>query len=153
MAFLHEARAELGQIAASFGILSYSSVFFLLTNKTTLFSQQGHFFTLGSTEQSINQSIVYINMMLINAIESSPPPPSNTIPHKRMNNRTILKYADFFLGKAAMENLERNWILNRTVEEAGWSDGWGNTNMVDIVNIEGSVWWWEVLYVLAGEDP
>lgn len=27
--------------------------------------------------------------------------------------------------------------MNRTVEGAGWSDGWGNTNMVDIVNIRG----------------
>jgi len=124
MAAVHEARARQDRVNKSvFGMVSDSKEF-----RFSFLNEEKKFFTTEPFTWVTKQStiIAYIDMMLINAIESSP----HTTPQKK-NNRTIHKYPEF---------LERQWRFGaesddgRTEEEEE-----EDYDMVDVLNIGGRV--------------
>lgn len=126
VAAVHEARQD--RVNSSvFGMVSDSKEF-----RFCFLNGQKKFFTTGPFTWVTGQStiIAYIDMMLMNAIESSP----HTIPHKK-DNRTILNYPKF---------LERQWKFGAESTDAsddgGADDSDGDErDMVDLVNIGGRV--------------
>ena len=122
MAAVYEARQN--RINRSvFGMVSDSKEFrfSFLDEKKKLFTTRP--FTWLSEQSTI---IAYIDMMLINAIESSP----HTTPQKK-NNQTILKYPEF---------LERQWRFGSESDDGVIEDmAEEDYDMVDIVNIGGRV--------------
>lgn len=120
MAAVHEARKDKVNKSV-FGMLSDCKEFrfaFLDENKKFFVSESFAWVTKQST------IIAYLDMVLINAIESSP----HTTPQKN-NNRTILNYPDY---------LERQWRFGTQLDDEGTEDDKGEDHdMVDVVNIGG----------------
>ena len=122
MAAIHKARQK-RMNKGVFGMVSDSQEFrfaFLDENKKLVTSRP----FLWVTDQST--IIAYIDMMLVNAIESSP----HTTPQKQ-NNRAILKYSEL-LRKQCDFGDESNGRGTENEEEKGY-------DMVDIVNVGGRV--------------
>ncbi len=122
MAAVYEARQKRVNKSV-FGMVSDSKEFrfSFLDEKKKLFTTRPFTWV---TEQST--VIAYIDMMLINAIESSP----HTTPQKN-NNQTILKYPEF---------LARKWNFGAESDDGGAEDEQEEDyDMVDVVNIGGRV--------------
>lgn len=126
MAAVQEARQ--GRVNSSvFGMVSDSKEFrfCFLNGQKKLFTSEP--LTWATKQSTI---IAYIDMMLMNAIESSPHTTS-----RKKNNRTLLNYAEF---------LERQWRFGEeSIDESDGgraedSDG-EDDDMVDLVNIGGRV--------------
>lgn len=134
MAAVHEARKDRVNKSV-FGMVSDSKEY-----RFCFLNEQKKFFVTRPFIWAIEQStiIAYIDMMLKNAIESSP----HTTPHKR-NNRSMLKYADF---------LERQWKFGEEANDesdgggAEKSDGEDYDDMVVVVVSGGRV-------VMRGSRP
>ena len=122
MAAVYEARKDRVNKSV-FGMLSDCKEFrfaFLDENKKFFVTESFAWVTKQST------IIAYLDMVLTNAIESSP----HTTPQKE-NNRTILKYPDF---------LERQWRFGTQLDDRGTDDiREEDYDMVDVVNIGGRV--------------
>lgn len=126
MAAVQEARRD--RVNSSvFGMVSDSKEF-----RFCFLNPQKRLFTSEPLTWATKQStiIAYIDMMLMNAIESSP----HTAPRKK-NNRTILNYSGF---------LERQWRFGEKSNDEwdGESDEDSDEeddSMVDLVNIGGRV--------------
>lgn len=127
MAGVYEARARQDRVNKSvFGMLSDSKEF-----RFSFLNEKKKFFTTRPYTWVTEQStiIAYIDMMLINAIESSP----HTTPQKK-NNRTIHKYPEF---------LERQWRFGTESDDGGIEneeeEDDDDDDMVDVLNIGGRV--------------
>ena len=122
MAGVYEARARLDRVNKSvFGMVSDSKEF-----RFSLLNEKKKFFTTQPFTWMMEQStiIAYIDMMLINAIESSP----HTTPQKK-ENKTILRYPKF---------LESKWEFGTDSEgEVEDEEEDDDDNMVDVLNIGG----------------
>ena len=125
MAAVHEARQNRVNKSV-FGMVSDSKEF-----RFAFLDENKKFFTTESFTWAIRQStiIAYIDMMLINAIESSP----HTTPQKT-NNRTIYRYR---------EHLGREWKFGDESDDAGAGEedeeDDDDDDMVDVVIIGGRV--------------
>ena len=124
MASVHEARARQERVNTSvFGMVSDSKEF-----RFAFLNEKKKFLTTRQYTWVIEQStiIAYIDMMLINAIESSP----HTTPQKK-NNHTIHKYPEF---------LEKQWRFGAESDDGGAEDKEEeDDDMVDVLNIGGRV--------------
>ena len=123
MAGVHEARARQKQVNKSvYGVVSDSKEFrfAFLNEKKKFFTSEPY---LWLTKQST--IIAYIDMMLINAIESSP----HTIPQKK-NNKIIHQYPEY---------LESQWKFGVDSDDGGAEDQEDDSDMVDVLNIGGRV--------------
>ena len=123
MAGVYEARARQDRVNQSvFGMVSDSKEFrfSFLNEKKRLFTTRQF---MWATEQST--IIAYIDMMLINAIESSP----HTTPQK-INNQSIHKYPEF---------LERQWRFGTEPDDGEAEDKEEDDDMVDVLNIGGRI--------------
>ena len=124
MAAVYEARKGQDRINNSvFGMVSDSKEF-----RFAFLNENKKFFTSQPFTWLFNQStvIAYIDMMLINAIESS----LHTTPQKK-GNQTILKFPEF---------LKRQWSFGIESDDEGAEDEEDDdSDMVDIINIGGRV--------------
>ena len=124
MAAVYEARASQDRVNKSvFGMVSDSKEF-----RFSFLNEKKKFFTTRPYTWVIEQStiIAYIDMMLINAIESSP----HTTPQKK-SNKTIRKYSQF---------LERQWRFGTESDGIGAEDkDEADYDMVDVLNIGGRI--------------
>lgn len=137
MAAVHEARKDRNNRSV-FGMVSDSKEY-----RFCFLNEQKKFFVTRPFIWAIEQStiIAYIDMMLNNAIESSP----HTTPHRR-NNRSMLNYGDFLerqlkFGEetddgsdgGGAESSDGGGAENSDGGGAEKSDGEDNNGMVDIV--------------------
>ncbi len=125
MAGVYEARARQDRVNKSvFGMVSDSREF-----RFSFLNEKKKFFTSKPFIWAIEQStiIAYIDMMLINAIESSPP----TTPRKT-NNQSIRKYPEFL-------DRQRRFGTEPDDGEAEDKEEEEDDDMVDVLNIGGRV--------------
>ena len=136
MATVYEARKDRVNKSV-FGMLSDCNEFrfaFLDENKKLFVTES---FAWVAKQSTI---LAYLDMVLINAIESSP----HITPQKE-NNRTILHYPDF---------LERQWRFGTQLDDGGTEDSKEDDyDMVDVVNIGGRVVLRTLAYHSSSSSP